>query len=333
MPQQINMKKVSLKDIAESLGVSKALVSLVLNNKGNERGINKETQERVKAKAKELNYTPNQYARGLRIGKTDTLGVIVPDISNVFYGKLCKAIEVKASEIGYDLIISNSYEDTEREIKLINNLLNKSIDGLILASSLENPSQLNFLKERNFPFVLLDRIFDDFQVDSVSVSNIEGAKQAINYLQKQGKNKIACLTISPVYISSIADRIKGYLEELDDTENACLIQIPHDNIDLGTDKALKQLENQEFDAVFCVNNNLTKSLLKKIHQKKITTDYTIISFDDLEVFDFATPPVSAIAQPIDKIGEKAIELLSNFISNRENHITQKVILETGLIIR
>ena len=125
------MSKVSLKDIAESLGVSKALVSLVLNNKGDERGINKLTQQKVQNKAKELNYTPNQYARALRTGKSDTLGLIVPDLSNVFYGKLCKAIEMKASELGYDLIISNSYEDSEREVKLINNLLNKNIDGLI----------------------------------------------------------------------------------------------------------------------------------------------------------------------------------------------------------
>ena len=90
------MKKASLKDIAESLGVSKALVSLVLNGKGDERGINKQTQEKVRLKAKELNYIPNQYARGLRIGRTNTIGVIVPDISNVFYGKLCKAIEQEA---------------------------------------------------------------------------------------------------------------------------------------------------------------------------------------------------------------------------------------------
>ena len=125
---------------------------------------------------------------------------------------------MKASELGYDLIISNSYEDVERELKLVNNLLSKSIDGLILASSLEDSNELHFLKERNVPFVLVDRVFDDFKVDSVSVSNIEGARQAVAYLQKIGKKKIACLTISPVYVSSISERIKGYLDELDDSE-------------------------------------------------------------------------------------------------------------------
>jgi len=327
------MNKVSLKDIAESLGVSKALVSLVLNNKGTERGINKETQQRVREKAKELNYVPNQYARGLRTGKTDTLGLIVPDLSNIFYGKLCKAIEMKASELGYDLIISNSYEDYEREIKLINNLLSKNIDGLILASSLESCSELEFLKKRDFPLVLIDRIFPEFIVYSVSVSNVKGAKQAVEYLQKEGYSKIACLTISPVYVSSISDRIKGYIEGVDAVDNTFLIQIPHDNIDAGIEEALKQIDRDKYDAVFCVNNNLTKSLLKKINQKNIKTDYKIISFDDLEVFDFANPKVSAINQPINEMGEKAVELLSNHISKKENHISQKIIFKTGLVVR
>jgi len=327
------MNRVSLKDIAESLGVSKALVSLVLNNKGNERGINKQTQQKVRDKAKELNYSPNQYARGLRTGKTDTLGLIVPDLSNVFYGKLCKAIEMRASELGYDLIISNSYEDPERELKLINNLLSKNIDGLILASSLENCKELQFIKERGFPLVLIDRIFPEFKVDSVSVSNVDGAKQAVNYLQKEGYSKIACLTISPVYVSSIADRIKGYVEVVDAPENTFLIQIPHDDIDNGIENALIQIERENYDALFCVNNNLTKSLLKKINQKNIKTNYKIISFDDLEVFDFAMPKVSAINQPITKIGEKSVELLSNHISKKENHISQKIIFKTELIVR
>ncbi len=315
------------------MGVSKALVSLVLNDKGDERGINKETQLRVKEKAKELNYTPNQYARGLRVGKTDTLGLIVPDISNVFYGKLCKAIEMKASELGYDLMISNSYEDTERELKLIENQMSKSIDGLILASSLDNKSNLEFLKERNFPFVLIDRIFDDFNVDSVSVSNIESSRKGIAYLKSIGKKNIACITISPVYISSVSNRIKGYIAELDDPNSAYLVQVPHDNIEQGVEDALKHIEQKEFDAVFCVNNNLTKALLREINRQNIKTDYSILSFDDLEIFDFATPKVSTIAQPIEMIGEKGIQLLDHYINNPKDHIPQKIILDTGLIIR
>jgi LacI family transcriptional regulator len=211
--------------------------------------------------------------------------------------------------------------------------LSKNIDGLILASSFENSKELNFIRQRDFPLVLIDRIFSDFEVDSVSVSNVEGAKQAVEYLQKEGYSKIACLTISPVYVSSIADRVKGYIEGVDVSDNTFLIQIPHDDIDNGIENAIDQIENEKYDAVFCVNNNLTKSLLKKINQKNIETNFKIISFDDLEVFDFANPKVSAINQPITKIGEKAVELLTNHISEKEKHVSQKIIFKTGLIIR
>jgi LacI family transcriptional regulator len=327
------MKKTSLKDIAEALGVSKALVSLVMNDKGDERGINKQTQLKVKAKAKELNYTPSQYARGLRMGKTDTIGLIVPDISNVFYGKLCKAIEMKASELGYDMMISNSYEDAEREMKLINNLMSKNIDGLILASSLENEKELEFIKKRNFPLVLIDRVFEKFNVDSVSVSNIDGARKGIKHLKSLNKQKIACITISPVYISSVTNRIKGYISELDDPSQALLIQVPHDNIEQGIINALEQIEQNDIDAVFCVNNNLTKAILKEVNKKGIEAKYSILSFDDLEIFDFAIPRVSTIVQPIEEIGEVAIKLLNKHIKSTDNHTPQKIILETGLIIR
>ena len=327
------MNKISLKDIAESLGVSKALVSLVLNDKGDERGINTQTQQRVRDKAKDLNYTPNQYARGLRTGKSDTIGLIIPDVSNVFYGKLCKTIEMKAYELGYNLIMSNTYEDPKKELELINNLLSKNIDGLIIASSQESSEMLKELTIKNFPLVLIDRVFDGFNVDSVSVSNIDGAKQAVKHLKNEGYKKIACLTISPVYISSISDRIKGYIEELNDAENTFILQIPHNDIDSGIESALVQIKEKNIDAVFCVNNNLTKSLLKKINKKNIETNYKIISFDDVEIFDFANPKVSAVNQPVIKIGDKSVGLLINQISKKINHVPQKIVLETELIIR
>src|SRR5690606_12196531 len=181
---------------------------------GDERGINKQTQEKVRQKAKELNYIPNQYARGLRIGRTNTIGVIVPDISNVFYGKLCKAIEQEAYGKGYNLIISNTYEDVQKEKKLISDLINRNIDGLILASSFDSKNEIDGLRQDNFPLVLVDRVFDDFEVDSVSVSNEDGARKAVEFLYSRGVKRPVCFSLSPVYISSISERIHGYMEGL-----------------------------------------------------------------------------------------------------------------------
>ena len=328
------MKKASLKDIAESLGVSKALVSLVLNEKGDERGINKNTQEKVRQKAKELNYIPNQYARGLRIGRTNTIGLIVPDISNSFYGILCKSIEQEAYIRGYNLIISNTYEDSQKEKKLITDLINRNIDGLILASSFDNKNEIDGLREDNFPLVLVDRIFDDFEVDSISVSNKKGAAKAVDFLYSKGIKKPVCFTISPVYISSISERIQGYLGALKNEYEAKLFQIPHNNIEEGVASALTELKNQDFDGIFCVNNNIAKAILKELaNNNEGFENLKIISFDDIEVFDIAYPRISSIAQPIEEIGKKAVSLLIDRFENPDNHKTKQLILETKLIER
>lgn len=328
------MKKASLKDIAESLGVSKALVSLVLNGKGDERGINKQTQEKVRQKAKELNYIPNQYARGLRIGRTNTIGVIVPDISNVFYGKLCKAIEQEAYAQGYNLIISNTYEDVQKEKKLISDLINRNIDGLILASSFDSKNEIEGLRDTKFPLVLVDRVFDDFDVDSVSVSNVDGAKKAVQFLYDKGVSRPVCFSLSPVYISSISERIKGYMDALTDPNDAKLVQIPHDDIEGGVSMALDELQNEDYDGVFCVNNNIAKALIRELSMRgESLEEAKIISFDDIEVFDIVNPKISAIAQPINDIGKKAVNLLIDRFKNEDSHKPQQVVLDTVLVER
>ena len=328
------MKKVSLKDIADSLGVSKTLVSLVLNGKGDERGINKNTQERVRVKAKELNYVPNQYARGLRVGRTDTIGVIVPDISNAFYGKLCKAIEQEAYRKGFNLIISNTYEDVQKEKKLITDLINRNIDCLILASSFDNKNELQGLKDNDVPLVLVDRVFEELDIDSVAVSNKEGAEKAVEFLYGLGVKNPVCFSISPVYISSISERIKGYLSAVKDVDKAKLFQIPHDRIQEGVNLALSELRGTDFDGIFCVNNSIAKAILKASStQNDLFEHVKIVSFDDIEIFDLVNPKISSIAQPIDEIGTSAVSMLIDRMENKETHTIEKRILETTLIER
>jgi LacI family transcriptional regulator len=309
-------------------------VSLVLNGKGDERGINKNTQERVRVKAKELNYVPNQYARGLRVGRTDTIGVIVPDISNAFYGKLCKAIEQEAYRKGFNLIISNTYEDVQKEKKLITDLINRNIDGLILASSFDNKNELQGLKDNDVPLVLVDRVFEELDIDSVAVSNKEGAEKAVEFLYGLGVKNPVCFSISPVYISSISERIKGYLSAVKDVDKAKLFQIPHDRIQEGVNLALSELRGTDFDGIFCVNNSIAKAILKASStQNDLFEHVKIVSFDDIEIFDLVNPKISSIAQPIDEIGTSAVSMLIDRMENKETHTIEKRILETTLIER
>ena len=193
------MKKTSLADIAKALDVSKTLVSMVLNGQGDLHGINVNTQKRVMDKAKELNYKPNRMARGLRTGKSNSIGLIVADIANPFYAKIARSIEDYAYDKGFHLMFASSDENPKREEELIDMLTDRQVDGLIIASTLNesNKQPLVNLKNSNIPFVLIDRYIEGIEVDMVVGDNEKGAFDLTNHLLDKGKKKIALLTVSP----------------------------------------------------------------------------------------------------------------------------------------
>jgi len=237
------MKKISLAYIAKLLGVSPTLVSMVLNGKGDDNGISADTQKRVIEKAKELNYIPNQAARSLRIGKSETIGLIVSDISNPFYAKIAGRIEKIASQKGYNLFVCSSYEDSKRELELIQIMKNRNVDGLIISSSLEDLKIFEQLKTEKYPFVLIDRMLDIEDANSVTVDNYNGAYEATSHLIQNGFSKIAFFSITPLHLNTIKDRTRGYKNALADNNfefNENYIQtIRFDNIDEDTDLAVK----------------------------------------------------------------------------------------------
>src|SRR2546423_9040838 len=146
-------KKTSLKDIAERVGVSTALVSYVLNNQKEGR-ISKTVAQKIRDTAKQLNYSTNQIAKSLKTNKTYTIGLIVSDISNPFSSSLARIIEDEAEKNNYTVIFGSSDESAERSWKLINVLLNRQVDGFIIASAENAESQIVYLKENEIPFVL-----------------------------------------------------------------------------------------------------------------------------------------------------------------------------------
>jgi len=171
MKETTKKKKISITDIANSLNVSKTLVSMVINNHGNTQGISKATQKRVWEKIKEMNYKPNLIARSLRLGKSNTLGLIVSDISNSFYSKIARNIERYAESKGFNLIISSTDEEISREVRLINMLKDRQVDGLIISSSQIDSSEFDLLNKDNYPFVLIDRYIPSLKSNYVGVDN------------------------------------------------------------------------------------------------------------------------------------------------------------------
>ena len=334
------MKKTSLADIASQLGVSKTLVSMVLNNKGDMHAISKETQKKVFETAKMMNYQPNQIARSLRIGKSKTIGLIVADISNAYYSKLSRSIEDNCSKAGYNLLICSTDETSSKEKALLAMLKNRQVDGIILSSTLRESNDIVDILYENYPLVLIDRFFPELDANTVLVKNYDSSKQAVLHLIEEGFKKIAHFTISPNYVSCIVERKNGYLHALLEKEmvaSANIIEIPFNDVDAVVKAQIKNLctgKTKKADAIFCANNNIALAVVTAAADLnlRIPEDIGLVSFDDVDIFKFINPAITAIRQPIEKICENAVAILVDTIEGNLN-AKKHVFLDAELMVR
>lgn len=299
-------KRTSLDDIAKSIGVSKATVSFVLNDKGDEFNISKEKQRLIKEKAKELAYVPNFFAKSLRQGSTKTIGLVLADISNPFYAELCKSIQENLYAKGYNTFIVNTNDDKNLEKTLMRELIQRSIDGMIISPCNTIDELIPILNETHIPVVFADRPGDD-HADFVGVDNEKEAKKLIQSFSIKPK-KLVVLKQHTESVVTIEERISG-------TRIACkekdiemvVLNLPEDQSEINN-LIKKELDNKA-DSFLPLNNKVTfKTLAALKHFKvKIPQDIRLISFDDNEAFSYMEPPISALRQPIQHIGIESVE--------------------------
>lgn len=329
-----------LKDIAKDLNLSKTTISLVLNNRGDENKISNTTQKRIIDYAQKHNYKPNQLARGLSLGKTETIGLIIPNISDVFYAKIASFAEKKAKEYGYTVVFSSSNEDAETEHELITSMMNRQVDGLIIASTQQNEKDIQQLKKTKFPFVLIDRHYPEIDTNFVIVDNYDGIKNVTQHLLNLGRKKIAYVSIEPK-LDAIKQRLYGYLDALKSNN----IQIKKEYIkeinpiyyQQEIKQAIKELVQapNSVDAIVFSTHYLTASGLRELRllDCKVPDDVAIVSFDELSAFDLTAPAITAIIQPVEDIGNFAVEILLDEIKNKKSNRGNKKKLIPGLVIR
>ncbi|MCK4989793.1 MAG: substrate-binding domain-containing protein, partial [Bacteroidales bacterium] len=233
-----------------------------------------------------------------------------------------------------------SDENPEKEIELINMLKERQVDGIIISTSQKNAAIFSQLKKEKYPFVLIDRNLPKLSAHFVGVDNYTGAYQATEHLIKNGYPKIALLKISPAYLSTIRERELGYRGALKNNgmriNNKLIRTINFSDIQQVVRSVLRELIQPPFkiDAIFSVNNNITVACLEYLNEMnlRIPQDLAIISFDDIDLFRFSYPPITAVAQPIEEIGKVAVNILMDEI----NGLTQdkkQLVLPVKLIER
>jgi LacI family transcriptional regulator len=330
-------KKVSLKDIAQKVGVSIALVSYVLNNKKEGR-INKEVASKIKDTAQALNYRTNQIAKSLKTNKTNTIGLIVSDISNPFSSSLARIIEDEADRNGYTVIFGSSDEDVQKSQKLVETFINRQVDGLIIAPSEDSIPQLKYLQEEGIPFVLIDRYFPELKTNYVTLDNFKAAYEATEHFLHASYKRIGLITYKSS-LHNLDERKEGYISAFNssqiDFRKDWIREVCYDNIKEGVEKAISYLLSlkEPVDAVLFASNTLAVHGLKYInrHNIKVPEELGIISFDESDALDLFRPALTYIKQPLQEMGQTATKILLDNI-DRNNKITQ-IKMDGELVIR
>lgn len=332
------MKKVSLKDIASKVGVSTALVSYVLNNQKSGR-IRKEVALKIKETAKELNYRTNQIARSLKLKKTFTIGLIVADISNPFFSSLARIIEDEADKKNYTVIFGSADENAEKSFKLINALLDRQVDGFIIAPAENGESNFIYLKEHDIPFVLIDRYFPGIETNWVSLDNYKAAYSATQHLIDGGNKRIGLVTYN-TSLFNLQERKRGYENAMKQNKiaydkNWCREVLFADDIKLLVEKAVDELLSlpEPIDSLLFTSNTLATYGLKHIHAKgiKIPDDLSMVTFDEMDASDLFYAPLTYLKQPIEEMGQMATKILLENI-DKEQKVVQ-LSMDATLIIR
>ncbi|MGH4122514.1 MAG: LacI family DNA-binding transcriptional regulator [Clostridium sp.] len=329
------MNNVTMKDIAEMAGVSKATVSMVMNKK--DSSISEVTRKKILRIAKEMSYIPNSIARSLSTKKSGTIGIILPDITNPFFSEMVRAIEDEAERLEYNLIICNTDNDIEKEQKYIELLISKLIDGIIFMSGGKSNESITILKNNNVPFVLVDRYIEGYKDDyGVFCLNKQGVIDGVQYLYEKGNRKIVFVKgREDVEISK--QRLEGYIDAMKNygIYDEKYIFEGDFNVEGGIIATKKIISCfQDLDAIFYSNDMMALGGMKILlrNDYKIPRDISIIGFDNIHISEIIEPELTTISQPIYMMGKKACSILIDVI-NGELLTEKQVYFKTELIIR
>ena len=319
--------KVTISDVARLAGVSTATVSHTINNT---RYVSSETKEKVYRAIEELGYTPDASARSFHTGKKKTIGFIVPDISNKFFGTMIEAVENLLSAHGYHLIIANTKEDSGREETNLRLLTAGLVDGILVASTMEDFDRFDELIPAGFPVVLVDRIFEAKKYSSVCVSNFQPIYRSVCRLAGKGAKRVGIIGGLP-RLSTTRERISAYQQAVADcglAQEEGLIRYG-DSMENSAQACLDELLAQNCDAVIVCQGLMASETIFYLQEKgiRLAKDIDLVSFVDYDsnFYQLYSDQMDCIIQPVEELGRAAGEQILRRVEKPDAPVFEKVL--------
>lgn len=326
----------TLHEVARRAGVSAMTVSRVVNGRGS---VDSETRQRVEEAIQALDYVPNRIARGLISQKTQTIGIIVPDIVNPFFAPVVRGAESAARKAGYRVLLCNSEGDLRLEREYIEDLVAHRVEGLLLApASDRSRSSILSLLRGGFPLVLIDRALPDADCDLIVSDNVQGARRLIEHLIAIGHREIAHVSDAED-TSTGRERLRGYREALEAAgipfQPELVIRTTVDRI--GGYRAAQEILARDPlpTVIFAVNNMTAVGTMEALRERNLSVpkDMGLVCFDDVEHLAVLSPILTVIDQPAETFGSLGVQLLLERMTGKANSRPRRIILQTDLIVR
>jgi len=326
---------VNIRDVAKRAGVSAITVSRAMNNSG---AVNPATRERINKAIEELHYVPNTLARSFRSKQTCLLALVLSDVTNPFWTTIARGVEDTASRNGFHVILCNTDESPEKEANHLSVLLQRRVDGIILAPTTDNKGRLLPLKQHPMPCVLIDRRVEGSKCDTVVSNGRDGAMKMTQHLVELGHRRIA-IVAGPAVISTGQERLEGYRRALQKSG----VPLNEDYVVRGNYseasgyQLVKQLLGQDPrpTAIFAGNNFMAVGALHALREAglRIPEDIALVGFDDIPQGSLISPALTVVSQPAHEMGVAAAEALISRLSGKYRGKPRDIVFDTSIIIR
>ncbi len=321
------------------VGVSPTTVSFVLNGREKEMRISEEVTSKILKVAREMSYQPNNIAVALRTGQTRIIGLIVEDIGNHFFSNLAKTIEEELNAHNYQVVYCSTENQNKKADELITMLQRQQVDGYLVTPNAGMATRLADLVKKNLPVVQIDRYFGKIKCPYVMADNYGGIVQGVTHLLTNGRKKIGFVTVD-MDLVQMKDRERGYVDTLRKhkipVKKSQVLKLNYNFTKNASVEAIREfLQTQELDAVLFATNYVGIAGLQAIKDLdiKIPSELAVVCFDDNELFNFCTPTITAIQQPIQAIAKAAVQILMGEMGITEKSKTTELQLATRMIYR